>query len=292
MRKDSHRDTAHLHASEMCKREWCPRASWYTLRGVQRETSEKLPSSALINIYEEGNDVHARYQKALWADGSLQGVFRCLDCMHSWWDTSPLVCGACESVHLVYDEVPIADEEIMLLGHADGIVVVEGGRRVLLEIKTVGEGTYRLETPGLHARFQRGEITMQEMWKELTRPFPSHLKQGNLYCRALGIDTCVFIYESKAHQQQREFVVHYHPPIIADIVEKAKGVKHALETGTVVRRPEWADDEDHKVCKACPYRRTCWQLEEENVSGTVQATRGREDAGAAKRKVGLFGSKA
>lgn len=281
-RRNSHRDVQHLHASEMCKKDWCPRATWYRLRQIEPDAAPKEVSLYAVGAYEEGHDIHDRYQSALWADGCLEGMYKCLSCGHRWWDISPLVCGACDSVHLIYDEVPVADEELMMIGHADGIVVVDDSRRVLLEIKSIGEGSYRLEVPGMHTRYTKGEITMNEMWKEITRPFPSHLRQANLYARTLELRTIVFIYESKANQQQKEFVVQYHPPLIEGIVAAAKEVKAALESGSVVRRPQWAEDEDHRVCRACPYRATCWSL-----NGTVQG----EDVTDA-RAVRLFGRKA
>jgi CRISPR/Cas system-associated exonuclease Cas4 (RecB family) len=82
-----------------------------------------------------------------------------------------------------------------------------------------------------------------------------------LYLRYLSerydIDRILFIYEFKANQDIKSFMVHYREATIEPIVRRARIVKEALDGGGSVKRPAWAED-DHKVCRACPYHNTCW----------------------------------
>lgn len=253
------RDTEHLHASDISKTGWCPRATWYQISGVEPDKIEKH-SIQTINVFEEGHSIHEKFQQALWLDGSLIGEWKCLICHHLWEAQAPSRCESCVSPFIKYNEVPILDPSIRLLGRGDGLVNVDRPAPVLFEAKTIGLGTFRMEVPGLYRQYTNKELSITQLWAAVRRPFPSHLRQGNLYLRALGLKTAVFIYEFKANQAQREFVVQYNPAIIADVVEGAAAVKHALDTETSVRRPDWAEDEETKTCKKCVYRKTCWRI--------------------------------
>jgi CRISPR/Cas system-associated exonuclease Cas4 (RecB family) len=267
------RDTQHIHPSEMSKEEWCPRATWYRIQRYPIEREDSF-SFHLSNIYEEGHDIHNKYQTWLWDAGVLEGVFQCLVCGVGWYDRSPHVCRECGSNLLRYNEVPLYDEEYRILGHADGVVFINGVRYVI-EIKSVGVRTLDFEAPQLSNRIKSGELTLDQAWKDIKQPFLSHRKQGAIYCSILGIHQVVFIYEWKPNQQRREFLVRPSKRMTAELFEQAGTVVHGLRTGFPPRRPEWASVQDVPNCRACPYQETCWK------GGTDGAT---EDQAAATAK--------
>ena len=177
--RQAHRDMAYLHGSEICKADWCPRASWYRITGVEPDSEEKLLSWMTVNVYDEGNDIHERHQSTLWDIGVLEGVFRCLVCEYEWWDTSPETCFACAKAgrphgrpFLVYLEVPILNDDLLFIGHGDGIIKDDKGR-ALLEIKSIGEGTLRFEVPVVHEAVKDGRMSLREAWGNIKRPLPS-----------------------------------------------------------------------------------------------------------------------
>lgn len=219
----STRDTEHLHPSEICKRDWCPRSSWYTIKGYQKQgetyTFQKL------NIFAEGHAIHSKWQTWLMDAGVLEQA-----------------------------EVPISNEEYRLLGHADGIINDSKGRAIL-EIKSVGAGTIRMED---YESFKNA-TSENDMWKKVRQPFPTHLRQLNLYMYCLGIHDGVFIYEWKANQDVKEFSVRYQPELIEDILAGCKSVIHGLESGIPPMRPTLAESSDSRICKNCPYAKFCWK---------------------------------
>lgn len=253
------RDQDHLHASEICKSDWCPRASCYRIEGYAPDFAAKRGN---VSIYVEGHEIHDRYQRAAWALGRLTGIFICEWCKHRWWGTSPQHCPVCRHTFLKYGEVPIEDEDIILVGHGDGIFEpTEGSRydeQVLGEIKSVGEGTVRIEAPALYRPYQDGEIGINQLWQSIRRPFATHIRQINLYLRALKFKHAVALYEFKPNQARKEFWLTYSPDVIEPIVEQAHLVKVAVRKGTLVRRPDWAD-EGQRTCAECPYRKRCWK---------------------------------
>lgn len=261
--RDFGRDTDHLHASEICKSGWCPRASWYTITKVE---PDKKGRSINPLVAREGHDIHDTIQGAIWKAGRLTGLFGCREeaCGHVWWTTSPTICERCSSPFLRYLEVPVEDESIRLLGHGDGLVEGTDVGQALLEVKSVSAGTIRIEVPGLYRAFESGEMTLPQVWDAIKRPFPTHLRQINLYLRALGLRHCIVVYWCKWDQQLKGFHVRYQPHLIEDIVTGCQSVMMALDNDRVVRRPDWAE-EDHKTCKSCVYRSTCWRLDDEDV---------------------------
>jgi CRISPR/Cas system-associated exonuclease Cas4 (RecB family) len=216
---ESTRDTLHLHPSEICKKDWCPRSSWYTIKGYEKKedgfTLQKL------NIFAEGHSIHGKWQKWLLDAGVLEQA-----------------------------EVPIYNEEYHLMGHADGIVNDKQGRAIL-EIKSVGAGTIRMEDYEL---FKSAE-TPEAAWKKVRQPFPSHLRQLNLYMYCLDIHDGIFIYEWKATQ----FSVKFQPNIVEDILSGCKSVIRGLDSGIPPMRPTLAESSSSKICKGCPYAKVCWK---------------------------------
>jgi len=69
------RDTLHLHPSELCKTNWCPRSSWYTMTGVPKPPEEFRFQT--LNIFAEGNAIHNKYQSWLADAGVLCGDWIC-----------------------------------------------------------------------------------------------------------------------------------------------------------------------------------------------------------------------
>lgn len=263
--RNASRDTQHLHASEICKADWCPRATGYRITGAPAEAEAPRWNVA---VYEEGHDIHDRYQRALWRLGKLQGEFGCESCGYIWWATAPKLCAECGSTFLTYLEVPIEDSSIRLIGRGDGLVD-EG----LVEVKSIGLGTIRLEVPGMYRSYTQGEVDAVKLFDSIQRPFPSHLRQIMFYLRARELRRCIVLYEYKLNQKAKEFVVRYQPHIIEEIVEQAVLVKNAAAQGKVVRRPEWAE-EGHKTCKSCVYRTTCWGVRDGNVQAGQGAAQG------------------
>ena len=191
----------------------------------------------------------------------LVGDWQCRECGHRWFAKSPTECQFCRSERLTYKEYPLRHERYMVEGHGDGAVHFPDWRS-LIEIKSIGIRTLAFEAPRLYQRYLDGQ-TAEDIWRDITHPFSSHMKQGQLYLWMTwpAYEQIVFIYESKFHQQTKEFVVEYNKDFIAPFLEVAKEVSQCVRTGYVPDRPDWATGPDGKVCASCPYRTTCWSIE-------------------------------
>ena len=256
-----------MHPSEMSHKDWCHRHDFYRILDTPIEkVSQANPSFQMNNVFAEGHAIHGKYQDWLWEMGVLAGAWLCLSCQHYWSDQSPRQCPSCGSPRLMYREVPLNRE--LVGGHADGGVHLTDWSG-LIEIKSIGMGTLRMEAPRLYQRYLDGE-TLENIWWKIQRPFGTHLKQGQLYLWMAWprYEEIVFLYESKFHQQVMEHHVSYNPAMIAPILEKAREVSSSVTRGTPPSRPDWALESDSKICKSCVYRRTCWNLGALDGNGT------------------------
>jgi len=255
-----------LHPSEMAKASWCWRHDYYRIRGTPIDPSTSSPSFHMENVFEEGHGIHRKWQGWLHEMGVLYGVFFCTECHERWWDTAPMTCPHCGSLRMPrYREIPLEAPELCIAGHSDG-GIYKGDVLRLLEVKSLSLGTLRFEAPELYERYQNNE-SLDIIWRDIKRPFPSHLRQGAMYLwlinrgqQAIPVPEIVFIYEWKPTQQVKEFVVKYNPRNVERMIGGAEMVTEALQLRRPPKRPAWAVDEDVKNCHSCPYRKTCWKL--------------------------------
>lgn len=282
LRLNSTRDTAHLHPSEISKRDWCPRSSWYTIKGY-KGADEKFGFQRL-NVFAEGHAIHAKWQNWLKDAGVLAGTWECNNdiCRHQFVGTSPAKCPSCGTPFPKYREVPISNEQFHILGHADGIVDTGKEPPFLIEIKSVGVGTIRFENYDL---FKDCEGNADEMWKRIRQPFPSHVRQAMLYMYCTGIHTMVFIYEWKATQEVKEFTVQFQQELVDPILASCEVVVKALDSSIPPMRPTWVTDSDHKTCKYCPHKSTCWKEDNEDSHEAPNAGRDGRDLGEVQQEV-------
>lgn len=251
--QDEHRSHDMIHVSELVKKDFCPRTAYYRISRTRSGLAipmEEAPYFALENIYEEGHTIHEKWQSWFWDMGTLFGFFSCFAC--GWRDeaVAPICCPKCSAPRqcLQYQEVHLFDPEHLLVGHADG-EIRDGRGAVLIEVKSIGLGTVRVELPGIlrdHTRKyedehgkERTHLDIDGLWRDLKRPFPSHLRQGYvyLYLRDLltvekgwpQVDRIDFIYESKMTQAVKEFSVNRDDEMVKDFLAQARDVAQGLK---------------------------------------------------------------
>ena len=114
------RSTTVLHPSEMVKKDWCLRASYFALTGVT--VKKEVPNLRLQSIFDEGHFIHHKWQTWFREMGVLHGQWHCMVCSKEMFATSPSVCLNCgaKSLFLKYSEVTLSDSELRIQGHTDG----------------------------------------------------------------------------------------------------------------------------------------------------------------------------
>jgi hypothetical protein len=245
-----------IHPSEMAQYDWCPRATWHRLVGHEEKSSALTLRSNLI--FSEGHSIHGKWQDWLKDMGILWGRWHCGLCNLTTLAWSNELVGMCpqfvdKKPHVWgYSEVPLRDTARRIAGHADGIVNPSGSESLLLEVKSVGPGTLRVLDV---LSDEEADELSSDKFSRITRPAPSHFRQVQIYLRLLAnepvpvaaldpVTRAVIIYEHKADQQVREFVVTYDPKWTDDLFETAEDIVWAIGKGREVACPNGS-------CKRC-----------------------------------------
>ena len=230
------RDPYHAHPSEMAKKDWCERATWHRIQtGEWKKDKDDKFSFTLQSIFDEGHQIHDKWQSWLKDTGKLFGDWHCAVCHESAFDCLAENLKryggnqfAREHPHYwIYDEVVL--EHGIIRGHEDGAIDDR-----LVEFKSIGLGTLRHESPDLLSKFyvrteHGGKIyDVDAIWQALTHPLQSHVRQANIYmflAQMMGgeyarFKTCSIVYEYKFNQQSREFVIPYSEDIVGPLVRR------------------------------------------------------------------------
>lgn len=233
--RDENRRTDVIHPSDLCKADFCARDSYFTILNGEPTTALPLRTRS---IFDEGHAIHDKWQSWFRQAGWLYGTWRCLVCDSSWWDVSPEECvnPDCRSRLVRYTEVPVTDSGLMISGKADGWIIGQGDD-CLIEVKSVGSGTIRMEQPALL------QDDLGTAFRNIRRPFPTHMRQGVIYLELLSrmhqqglLSSCprevVFLYELKMDQSVKEFVVQADPELAKDMLDTAYDVARAVRSKT------------------------------------------------------------
>ncbi len=223
--RDGSRRTDVLHPTEMASGNWCYRASYFQLLGQSPQANRKM-SMRLLSVFEEGHFIHAKWQRWFQQMNVLYGKWYCVECEEMFWGGSD-----CHDGPLEYREVPLFYEPLRISGHSDGWLVGLN-EPLMLEIKSVGVGTLRWEAPEL---LIENDNDIEKAWRALKAPFQKHITQVQIYMKLaelLGYEDvpqeAVLIYECKANQEAKEFVVHKSDFGITELFDAAKMICDAV----------------------------------------------------------------
>jgi len=246
------RSTTVLHPSEIIKKDWCKRASYFLLNGATKVADK--PGLRLQSIFDEGHAIHAKWQNWFQEMGVLHGQFDCAVCDGRTWGTSPEACEHCgaPTSKLTYGEVTLRDDALRIQGHTDGWV--KGiGDDCLIEIKSIGPGTIRTEASNL---MYDNNGDFMKAFNSIRRPFSPHIMQGQLYLELMNrmgnpVNEIVFLYELKADQSYKEFSIKADYELVEHIFDGAKFVVDSVDA----KEEPPCTNNPGKTCKQCaPYK--------------------------------------
>jgi len=256
-----------IYPSEMAKNDWCPRATYHRMTSGHMPASKS--SFTLENVFSEGNRIHDKWQSWMAETGKLWGDWRCSrcseyvsnsvkpgsyfsgSCVGTGWVKLETIGGTSYGVSKDlttdfshdwrYREVTLKSASLPVSGHADGALTEYN---ILVELKSLGAGGLRFEAPNMIKQHTHESKTTSKsildidgLWKDFHRPLSGHIRQGNIYlwmCQEnrLPFDRISFVYEFKANQQAKEFVVPYSYSIVEPLLETAENIVDCIAKGT------------------------------------------------------------
>jgi CRISPR/Cas system-associated exonuclease Cas4 (RecB family) len=220
-----------IHPSELShQKTFCPRAVYLRITEGPVEIKGSSYNFFTENIFDEGHSIHAKWQQRLRDATPLYGNWRCLWCGSVRSNSTEPTNSGCNGMYKhiwTYQEITLnAEKEALIVGHADG-----GAWTTLAEIKSIGEGSVRIEEPELYYSVN-GDL--KALWKDITRPFKTHVNQVDIYLwiaklRGMPFTSAEFIYESKWNQQVKNFTIEYSEERSMKLVDQAIAIKYAVE---------------------------------------------------------------
>jgi hypothetical protein len=249
--QENDRRTDVLHPSAMAKADWCHRASFFELTGRKPAPSKYGRSLRMDNVFQNGHDMHARWQNYFGEMNRLYGIWECTGCGLREWGLRTDI-HVCNDLPPVYREVALKYEPLRIHGHADGWL--KGfGDPLLLELKSVGAGTARFEDPDL---FYKHDGNPTKIWDNIKNPFYSHIQQAQIYMKLMELlelsdapQEAIFIYENKGTQEAKEFIMAKSDFSIAPIFEAAQMIIDAIG----VDSPPMCNINGIAGCAQCSY---------------------------------------
>lgn len=209
-----------FHPSQLYR---CKRAQLFDYFGVP---TKKSYNPTLQNLFNDGHFRHLRWQIMLMEAGLLDDI-----------------------------EVPVAIEDLRLVGSMDGVNAKEGW---MFELK----GTSQYSTV-----VAKGAM-------------PEHIKQVNAYLLASGLDVAVIVYEDKTSQNWTEIEVERDPKIIGEITMILEELNAALDSGAMPGVFDDCQNQEGPRWSGCPHREVCRQVKVvEDITPLVPPQRRSADVG-------------
>lgn len=263
--KNNDRDYSHFHPSEWggCHRKIA--YEYYESKGfIEIDDSSLNISPKLERIFDNGHYMHYRWTSYFDRMRCLQGIWKCQNTFaHHDKNTHTGIYGKTEKLGVLrpkkcecgqsdfkYEEVGFFDEDTWWGGHIDAI----------LDLSLLVGNTYDPEKLCKLLIVDYKSINPFE-YKKLKSPKSNHYIQMQIYLYLSGLQHGKFIYEDKATQETKEFLVIRDDDFLAIKIEEAKYLKYIVTHTRDNNRclPQRAYSSRGQVeCLRCKYRGNCW----------------------------------
>lgn len=245
----------------------CPRSLFYTRTGVKKDGAVDARTR---RIFDNGHHVHDRLQTYLKAEGCL-----------------------------LLEETPVWDEDLLILGHCDGMLRLSKFSLAILEIKSINANAYAHLTTAkpehqmqaqvymyclekMRQKVQQGDF--DEVKKDLLQKYADLMdgfvvggkrftKEEKILHKVEEMETALnilyttprpitkmsVVYENKNDQDLKEFVIDWDDALVDEIIEKYTFINKAVNTDTLPDRPEEATSKSCSTCRYCNFTYRCWK---------------------------------
>lgn len=210
---------------------FCERAKVGQLAGRLTLYDDK-PAPSLQLVFDMGHAIHDIFQGYFWDIGILRGDFRCLKCDTTYTDLlAPEHCPKYKThdrKYLVYKEVQVPTNALLIRGRSDGILEIEGESHIV-DIKSIANRTAK--TPHQFFCFEDLE----------DGPKDAHLVQLQLYMHFIGIHRGHLLYVAKNDHKIKTFAIPYDYEIIRpylETIQRLIDLSDALSKGERVQLPD------------------------------------------------------
>jgi hypothetical protein len=214
----------------MASASWCHRAQYFWLKG--HAPKPEIMSLRKASIFGTGHATHDLWQTWFKEMNQIKGLWYCYTHDLEWFGLNgDHEDGNCKTK---YNEVPVFFDPLRISGKADGWLV-NFGEPLLLEVKTIGEGSIRWYAPDIA---YANDNDFKKMWANTNAPFLEHIHQAQIYMKLLELmgqpnapQEALILYEAKGLHEHKEFVIQKSDWGIAELFEAAANIISAIDRG-------------------------------------------------------------
>ncbi len=270
--RQNNRDYTYFHASawDGCHRKIA--YQYYEAKGfiTVDEKAQRITAQG-ERIFDNGHYMHFRYRDYL-QDYATEALLGCWLCLNWTAHPEPKIYGRdsklgitkpekceCGSTRFQYEEVGFFDSDLWVGGHVDAVIdatkwpYTKSGEHKSLDAIPEDERYFIVDFKTMHPF----------IFKDLQKPKPEHITQMQWYLHLSGMRYGKFLYENKADQRVKEFLVERDEATIAIKKEEAVLLKYQLEhlnsDGKRVLPERGHDSRGHKECLECKFKGHCWK---------------------------------
>jgi len=247
--REARRKLYSYHASQLYN--LCPREEALTDFFLEKgkKFKESLPASLRLT-FDTGHALHDWFRNEYLREiGGLEGIWKCSLCgnlkegVDLWFSDCPCSVPT-HKVKREYVEPSFQDKINGVTGSIDGILAedtVTRRPRMILELKTIN----------------------LEGFRKLTKPFPAHVFQIQVYMWLSGIRHAVIVYISKGHTGAeppfKEFTVEYEEGFLDETFISLDSVRSAKDRKDPLCAKKVCLSSSTPRGKNCPYRDICFK---------------------------------
>lgn len=265
------RDYGHFHPSQWDK---CHRQIayyFYHSKGyiqVDRSSLKNNVNPVMQRIFGNGHGMHDRWKNYMIKTGALMGVWECPKTHEKFGVDQKLGVLKPGPETYIYHEVGLFDEETWWGGHVDCVIDVNLFRKYQLTFLARDGKTLPEEgNKPIPAEEQHIVVDFKSMnpmqFSKLQEPCIEHNTQMQIYLYLTGLKYGKFIYEDKATQNTKEYLVTRDDALLAVKKEEALRLRFILtHTDSQNRRVlpvRQYKERTHKECLRCKFRGHCWK---------------------------------
>ena len=273
--KQKERDYGYFHASSWDKCHRQQAYHYYHAKGfidLDDSSLERVIDPVLERIFDNGHSLHARWRVYFERSGAMLGCWKCNACQALYGQNKklgilrPSCCEKCGAADLHYQEVGFRDDETMWGGHVDAVIDVAKYRKYQLSFINSTEMPQQEITNSEDKYIVVDFKSMNpRQFRTLEGPLPDHITQMQIYLYLSGLRYGKFVYEDKATQNVKEFLVTRDDNLLAVKKEEAIWLKFVVtnvdDKGARKLPTRAYKERTHRECVRCKFRGHCWKGE-------------------------------
>lgn len=219
----------------------------------KKAIEDKQPDVGLQKIFDLGHAIHWLYQNRIYGPmGILYGA---------WTRGREIRFGFMPGPEWIYRELPVVNRERNIVGHIDGVVVVPGFQKVLVDFKSKNSYAFKFLTQASEAHIKQLQMYMDCVYAEVIRwRFNDEILEAKIPADAPVADVGSVLYVNKDTGEEIDFPINKAPEVLEPLYAQLIQIDEAQSQRVLPRRAKGCSKPTTKQAKGCVACTVCFEL--------------------------------